>query len=120
MASDLARREAIYPGVAFAGGAAPPPTFAGATPPAGPAGRGHRADPATLEDGVFTATVAASRPGVVLLKASYDPRWTVTVDGLPDKPVDDGPEPGRRRGAGRNGTRSRSATSPTATTRSAR
>ena len=41
----------------------------------------------------------ASRPAVVLLKASYDPRWTVTVDGLPDKPDDDGAEPRRRRGA---------------------
>ena len=37
------------------------------------------------QNGVFTATVEASRPGVVLLKASYDPRWTVTVDGLADK-----------------------------------
>jgi uncharacterized membrane protein YfhO len=37
------------------------------------------------QDGVFRTTVEASRPSAVLLKASYDPRWTVTVDGLPDK-----------------------------------
>jgi len=31
-------------------------------------------------NGDFTATVRANRTAVVLLKASYDPRWTVTVD----------------------------------------
>jgi Gpi18-like mannosyltransferase len=83
MGSDLASG-GIYPGVAFAGGAKPLPTFAGSTPPAGPAGE-VLAHTETPQDGVFTATVEASRPVVVLLKASYDPRWTVTVDGLPDK-----------------------------------
>ena len=29
----------------------------------------------------------ANRRAVVLLKATYDPRWTATVDGLPVKPV---------------------------------
>jgi hypothetical protein len=83
MVSDLASR-GTYPGVAFAGGADPRPTFAGSSPPAGPAGT-VLAQAQKAQDGVFTATVEASRPGVVLLKASYDPRWTVTVDGLPDK-----------------------------------
>lgn len=83
--SDLASR-GIYPGVAFAGGAAPPPTFSGASPPPGPAGTVLR-QTNRLQDGVFDATVVANRQAVVLLKASYDPRWTVTVDGLPDRPV---------------------------------
>jgi hypothetical protein len=83
--SNLASR-GIYPGVAFAGAAAAPPTFAGATPPAGPAGT-VVAQTATLEDGVFSGTVQANRPAVVLLKASYDRRWTATVDGLPGKPT---------------------------------
>jgi hypothetical protein len=38
-----------------------------------------------LQDGVFLASVDANRPSVVLLKVSYDPRWTVTVDGKPAK-----------------------------------
>ena len=83
--SDLASR-GIYPGIAFAGGKAPPPTFAGPTPPAGPAGRVLRQS-ARLQDGVFGGTVVANRPAVVLLKTSYDPRWSATVDGLPVKPV---------------------------------
>jgi hypothetical protein len=83
MKSDLASRS-VYPGVTFAGGAEPAPTFAGATPPSGKPGR-VRAQTATAQDGVFEATVQASRPAVALLKASYDPRWTVTVDGLPAK-----------------------------------
>src|SRR5262249_16216617 len=32
-------------------------------------------------------TVEASRPATVLLKSTYDPRWTVTVDGRPAKTV---------------------------------
>lgn len=83
--SDLASR-GIYPGVAFAGAAAPQPTFTGADPPAGPAGS-VLTQSATLQDGVFTAAVTANRPAVVLLKASFDPRWNVTVDGLPATPV---------------------------------
>lgn len=83
--SSLASR-GIYPGVAFAGAAGPLPTFTGAAPPAGPAGT-VLAQSQRLQDGVFSATVDANRPAVVLLKASYDPRWTVTVDGLPDRPV---------------------------------
>jgi hypothetical protein len=83
--SELAAR-AIYPGVAFAGAAGPPPTFAGAAPPPGAPGRvlsqGDR-----LQDSVFGATVVAQRRAVVLLKATYDRRWRVTVDGRAAKPV---------------------------------
>jgi uncharacterized membrane protein YfhO len=35
------------------------------------------------DDGVFGGTVDANRRSVVMLKASYHPRWTVTVDGEP-------------------------------------
>jgi Gpi18-like mannosyltransferase len=83
--SDLAS-QAIYPGVAFAGAAGPPPTFAGAAPPAGAPGR-VASQHERLQDGVFAATVVAQRPAVVLLKATYDPRWRATVDGLQARPV---------------------------------
>ena len=34
-------------------------------------------------DGRFTGLVRADRPAVVVLAASFDPRWTATVDGRP-------------------------------------
>jgi hypothetical protein len=77
--------QGIYPSVAFAGAPALPPTYGGTTPPAGPAGT-VVTQSNTLQDGVFGATVEARRRAVVLLKATYDPRWTVTVDGLRAKP----------------------------------
>jgi Gpi18-like mannosyltransferase len=83
--SNLASR-GIYPGVAFAGARGPAPTFAGETPPDRPPGL-VRTQSQVLRDGVFLASVDAKRPAVVLLKGSYDPRWTVTVDGLPAKPA---------------------------------
>jgi Gpi18-like mannosyltransferase len=85
MGSDLASN-GVYPGVAFAGAAEPRPTFSGEAPPPGAPGA-VLAQAQKSQDGVFTATVDAGRPAVALLKASYDPRWTVTVDGLPDKPT---------------------------------
>jgi hypothetical protein len=83
--SDLASR-GVYPGVAFAGGDSPAPTYTGAAPPDGAAGR-VLSQSSALEDGVVDATVEATRPAVALLKASYDRRWTATVDGLETKPV---------------------------------
>jgi Gpi18-like mannosyltransferase len=83
--SNLALRN-IYPGIAFAGGPAPPPTFTGPNPPPGRPGQ-VLTQSNRLQDGVFDATVHANRRAVVLLKASYDPRWTVTVDGVQQKPV---------------------------------
>jgi uncharacterized membrane protein YfhO len=35
------------------------------------------------DDGVFSGDVTVERPSVVMLKATYDPRWKVTVDGKP-------------------------------------
>ena len=77
--------QGIYPSVAFAGASALPPTYEGSTPPPGPAGTVLMQNN-TLQDGVFDATVKARRRAVVLLKATYDPRWTVTVDGQRAKP----------------------------------
>ena len=85
MQSSLATRD-IYPSVAFSGRAPSAPTVAGDTPPSGPPGS-VVIQQEDRQDGVFTATVEAARPAVVLLKASYDPRWTVTVDGLRSDPV---------------------------------
>lgn len=83
--SDLALHD-IYPGVAFAGGAPPAPTFSGALPPRGSPGvvlkQTH-----DLPGGAFAAVVHSSRTAVVLLKASYDPSWAATVDGKPVKPT---------------------------------
>lgn len=83
--SDLASHN-VYPGVAFAGSAAPPPTFSGSSPPTGSPGT-VLTQTERLQDGVFDATVRANRTSVVLLKASYDRRWTATVDGVRTKPV---------------------------------
>jgi hypothetical protein len=83
--SNLASRS-IYPGVAFAGGAAPQPTFAGTNPPDGSPGRVLTTSE-TPANGVFSATVVANRTAVVLLKETYDPRWTATVDGRNVKTV---------------------------------
>jgi hypothetical protein len=37
------------------------------------------------DDGRFGGEVKVNRPSVVMLKATYDPRWHVTVDGQPAK-----------------------------------
>jgi hypothetical protein len=76
----------IYPGIAWDGAAGPPPTFGGVHPPAGLPGR-VLAEQQTPEDGRFSADVQVEREAVVLLKATYDPRWTATVDGAAARPV---------------------------------
>jgi hypothetical protein len=53
-----------------------PPTVAGRTP-AGTVG----AQRTNLAGGEASATVRMRRPGVVVLSSSYDPGWTVTVNG---------------------------------------
>ena len=72
------------PVIAFGGDAAATPTTGLSEIRPGAAGR------VTLQyeqpnDGVFGGTVVANRPAVVMLKATYHPRWTVTVDGKPAK-----------------------------------
>lgn len=83
--SNLALRN-VYPGVAFAGSTPPPPTFAGPVPPRGKPGVVVSSTD-DLAGGVFAASVDMRRTAVVLLKASYDPSWTATVDGRAVKPV---------------------------------
>jgi hypothetical protein len=74
--SDLAQHDR-YAQVWFGSGA--PPRFP-AAPPARSAGAVvTQAD--RLTAGRAAATVAMRRPGVVVLSASFDPGWTVTVDG---------------------------------------
>lgn len=71
-----------YLTVGFAGAPAPAPTAPQATPPAGAPGT-VLADSVDLPAGAARATVRLARQAVVVLSASYDPGWTVTVDGHP-------------------------------------
>jgi hypothetical protein len=74
--------KAIYPTIAFGGSSGAAPTLATGATVSGPAGSVLRLDN-DLVQGEASATVFASRTAVVLLKASFDPGWTVTVDGQP-------------------------------------
>jgi hypothetical protein len=69
-----------YPTVAFNGADAAAPSLPAGVVPVGPAGS-VESETVSLRDGTFNADVVANRYAVVLLKASYDPRWRVTVDG---------------------------------------
>lgn len=82
-ASDQASRS-IYPGVAFNGADPLPDTVSApqSAPPGTVLSQMHE-----RWNGLFRATVRADRRSVVLLKATFDPRWTVTVDGKRAKPV---------------------------------
>ncbi len=74
----------LYPVVSFGGRSAASPTLTSRTRPPGLPGSvlSQRSD---LQEGEFTTTVNANRTAVVLLKVSWDPGWTVTVDGKPAK-----------------------------------
>jgi hypothetical protein len=74
----------ILPTLSFGNRAAATPTL-GPELPREPAGRvlDVRAAPAS---GVFTADVELERRAVVLLAASFDPRWGVSVDGVETPP----------------------------------
>jgi hypothetical protein len=82
--SDLPGRHA-NPGVAFEGHPAPPPTATADTLPSTPAGK-VLSQHVDLSDGRATTTVDTTRPAMVMLKTSFDPRWQVTVDGVPQEP----------------------------------
>ena len=79
--------EGDLPGVAFAGGRGARSDVLRRDP----AARGGRDRPRRRPRSRRTASSPRpwrrAGPAVVLLKASYDPRWTVTVDGLPGKPT---------------------------------
>jgi len=72
--------DGVYPLIAFAGKPSGPPTrFDGTALPTPPGTVTVQYDrPA---DGAFGGRVDMERAGVVLLKATYDPRWVATVDG---------------------------------------
>jgi hypothetical protein len=69
----------------FEGHPAPEPTVTADDLPGTPAGVVTNQD-VDLRAGRATATVIAERPAMVMLKASFDPRWQVTVDGIPVEP----------------------------------
>ncbi|HTZ10013.1 MAG TPA: YfhO family protein [Acidimicrobiales bacterium] len=77
--SDLAG-EGHYLSVAYDGADPAPLSAPDATRLHGAAGE-VRAEEDDLPDGRVRATVVAHRRAVVVLSASYDPGWTVTVDG---------------------------------------
>ncbi len=70
----------FVPTVAFGGRPAAAPTLGPNEMPSEPPGEvlDESADPAS---GSFEGSVAMTRPGVVLFKVSFDPRWSATVDG---------------------------------------
>ena len=72
--------EGLYPTIAFGGLPAAPPTAPSQRPHDHPPGRVLR-ETDDLPDGSVSATVQANRPSVALLAGSFDPRWTVKVDG---------------------------------------
>ena len=71
--------EGRYLTVAYDGAAASTPTLEHGKSNHGPAGTVVSMQ-ANLEKGMVTTTVVARRSAVVLLSASYDPGWRVTVD----------------------------------------
>lgn len=73
---------AIYPTIAFDGNPAARATLAVGARPKVPAGR-VTAERVDLAHGRAVAVVHTTRRAVVLLAASFDPGWTVTVDGTP-------------------------------------
>jgi Gpi18-like mannosyltransferase len=68
-----------FPTIAFAGALAAPGSLNGPEPEAVPGHVLREVDGS--EDGVFAGTVQTDRAAVVLLKVTFDPRWTATVDG---------------------------------------
>ncbi len=84
LSGDLPGRQ-VYPGIAFEAFEAAASTVDGREIPETPPGA-VAAFEENLDEGVVTATVDLTRRGAVLLKASFDNRWTVTVDGTEAEP----------------------------------
>jgi hypothetical protein len=74
--------QGLIPVVAFAGEPAATPTNPNYTTRSGPAGS-VTVQYSLPDDGVFGGQVVVNRPSVVMLKATFDPGWHVTVDGRP-------------------------------------
>ncbi len=75
-----------YPTLAWAGATGADPTLGPGEDPSTPPGSVLTAF-AQPADGRFGGEVQADRAAVVQLKASFDPRWTATVDGV-DSPTE--------------------------------
>jgi hypothetical protein len=76
--------QGLIPLIAFDGASAATPTDPTYAALPGSAGQ-VTVQFALPDDGVFGGQVIVNRPSVVMLKATYDPRWHVTVDGKPAK-----------------------------------
>jgi hypothetical protein len=79
LSSDLPEA-GVHPGIAFGAFEAPGPTLPADTLPIDRPGD-LIAVSVGLEEGSAAATVELRRPGAVILKASFDNRWRVTLDG---------------------------------------
>jgi xanthosine utilization system XapX-like protein len=73
----------VTPTIAFAGSPAATPTAPNGKPAGSPGDVSVQY--ALPDDGQFGGVVTANREAVVMLKATYDPNWKVTVDGKPAK-----------------------------------
>jgi hypothetical protein len=82
LSSRLARQR-LYPTVAFAGRPAATPTTSRARRPRGSPGR-ITEESDRLADGEASGVVVARRRAVVILRATFHPRWRVSVDGKPE------------------------------------
>jgi len=82
--SSTAAAQFRHPLVAFDGRSTPPPSLSAEAPYTGPPGS-VESDYAGYDRGRFTGRVHADRNAWVMLKESYSPRWTATVDGVPVK-----------------------------------
>lgn len=78
-------REGRYPTIAFAGVPAAPPTASGEHEIPGSPGE-VRFERASLADGEVTGLIGSTRPAMVILKSSFDPRWQVVIDGVELEP----------------------------------
>ena len=79
--NSTAFKKGYYNPVAFAGNPAAAPSLPSGVATGSPGSVSNETD--NLDNGDVTASVNASRPAVALLSASYDNRWTATVDGVP-------------------------------------
>ncbi len=83
--SSRAVAEFRHPLIAFNGNATPEPSMDRSAPYTGAPGSVEHTT-VDLPNAHFTGRVTASRPAWVMLKESYAPHWTATVDGKPVKP----------------------------------